>query len=229
MIIEMIAQNGYEASKAEKFGASRIELVSAIQEGGLTPSYGTIKQVLKMVSIPVQVMIRPHSYHYFYTDREMEIIREDIHMALDAGAAGIVIGALNEDRTINEPILESVISSFPQVDITFHRAFDEVPSQIEAYQTLAKYHQNVKRILTSGGKSNCLEGKINLRNLVEMANKLNGPKIMPGSGLSPENIQEIHWDVGADQYHFGKAVRVDQTFENGIDEKAVGMIRNALL
>jgi len=224
----MIAQNGYEASEAEKFGASRIELVSAIQEDGLTPGYGTIKQVLENVSIPVQVMIRPHSYHYFYTDCEMEIILEDINMALDAGAAGIVIGALNKDRTINEPIMESVISSFPQVDITFHRAFDEVPSQIEAYQTLAKYHQNVKRILTSGGKSNCLEGKRNLRTLVEMANKWNGPKIMPGSGLSPENIQEIHQVVDADQYHFGKAVRVNQTFENEMDEKAVRKIRKAL-
>ncbi|EGA91383.1 copper homeostasis protein [Planococcus donghaensis MPA1U2] len=53
-MIEVIVQNEQEAVEAEKLGAGRLELVSSINEGGLTPSFETIKQVLNSVAIPVQ-------------------------------------------------------------------------------------------------------------------------------------------------------------------------------
>lgn len=68
--IEAIVLNEEDAKTAEAYGADRLELVSAIAEGGLTPSYGTIKQVVKSVQIPVMVMVRPHSYHYNYQQSE---------------------------------------------------------------------------------------------------------------------------------------------------------------
>lgn len=71
VLIEVIVQNDEEAIEAEKLGADRLELVAAIQEGGLTPSYGTIKQVLHSVRIPVSIMIRPHSYHYVYNQTDL--------------------------------------------------------------------------------------------------------------------------------------------------------------
>ncbi|WP_257349287.1 copper homeostasis protein CutC [Pseudalkalibacillus decolorationis] len=228
MMIEVIVQNGQEAIQAEKLGADRIELVSAIQEGGLTPSYGTVKQVLGSVSIPVQVMIRPHSYHYCYTDGDLQIIREDIKKVLELGGTNIVFGTLNKNNTINERILENIIGVSPQLDITFHRAFDEVPSLNEAYETLNKYKENVKRILTSGGEESCVDGKKKLRDLVSTAKKKDGPKIMPGAGLTHDNIQDIHNTVNADQYHFGKAIRVDHSFANDFDENLFKFINNKL-
>ncbi|WP_106496242.1 copper homeostasis protein CutC [Lentibacillus sp. Marseille-P4043] len=228
MKLEVIAQNGQEAKQAEELGADRIELVSAIQEGGLTPSYGTIKQVLSSVSIPVQVMIRPHSYHYYYTNADLQIIYEDIKNVLELGGNGIVFGALNKDNTINEKVLENVMEISPQLDITFHRAFDEVTSLHDAYQTLTKYKQNVKRILTSGGERDCVAGKSKLQELVHTAKKLDGPKIMPGSGLTPENIQDIHKTVNANQYHFGKAIRIDQTLANPFNQKKITNLTNTL-
>ena len=124
MEIEVIVQNGEEAEQAEKMGANRLELVSAISEGGLTPSYGTIKQVLRKVSIPVYVMIRPFSYHYYYQRDDLEIIYEDIRKVIELGGTNIVFGTLNKDHTVNEEVLESIINIAPDVEITFHRAFD---------------------------------------------------------------------------------------------------------
>src|SRR5690625_6277346 len=85
MEIEVIVQNGAEAIAAERLGADRLELVSAIQEGGLTPSYGTIKQVLESVSIPVYIMVRPHSYHYDYQENEMQFINDDVKNIMKLG------------------------------------------------------------------------------------------------------------------------------------------------
>ncbi len=228
-MLEVIVQNGEEAKQAEEVGADRLELVTAIQEGGLTPSYGTIKQVLNSVSIPVQVMIRPHSHHYFYKENEIQIIHEDIKKIIDLGGTGIVFGALNDDYTINERVLENMVGKFPTIDITFHRAFDEVASQKKAYQMLITYKNHVKRILTSGGETNCVDGEQQLSELVKMANEREGPAIMPGAGLSPENIQAVHEAVRAEQYHFGKAVRVDQSFAKGFDARIIRDIKKILI
>lgn len=226
--LEVIIQNGEEAIQAEKVGADRLELVSAMTEGGLTPSYGTVKQVMRCTTLPVYVMIRPHSYGYFYNDVDQEIMLDDIQKVTKLGGTGIVIGALTKEGSVDEKFIQEVIEKFPDLTITFHRAFDEVNCQVEAYQTLAKYKKNIKYILTSGAAANCLAGKSQLRKLINRSVEIDGPKIMPGSGLSVENIQEIHSDVKANHYHFGKAVRVDQSFSNSFDPTALSKIREIL-
>lgn len=226
MKLEVIVQNGQDAIEAERFGADRLELVSAIQEGGLTPSYGTIKQVLENTSIPVYTMIRPHSNHYFYEAGDLEIIREDIKKVLELGGTNIVIGALNKDYTIDEKVLETVMAISSDLEITFHRAFDETASVLEAYETLTKYNEQVKWILTSGGAANCLEGKQALKELVEASRKTAGPQILPGAGLNIGNIQEVHDIVQADQYHVGTAARINQSFSEGIDKKMIDQLKN---
>lgn len=224
-MLEVIVQNKQEAKEAEKFGADRVELVSAMQEGGLTPSFGTLKQVIGSVNIPVQVMIRPHSYGFHYSVEDMQTIKADVQAVLDLGGNGIVFGALNDDNTINEQALNDVIEIAPQMDITFHRAFDEVAPQEAAYRLLTKYKSHVKRILTSGGASDCEHGKEQLRNLVNLSKELDGPVIMPGSGLAPGNILDMHTAVGAWEYHFGKAVRIEDSFQNGFDAEAVEYVK----
>ncbi|WBL14670.1 copper homeostasis protein CutC [Sutcliffiella sp. NC1] len=228
-VLELIVQNKLEAMEAEKLGAHRLELVSAMKEGGLTPSYGTIKQVMESVKIPVQIMVRPHSYHFSYTKDEFNVICEDIHMITELGSNRIVFGAIHKDGTVNEEMLNEIIVKFPTINITFHRAFDEVVSQEAAYHTLLKYKQHVKRILTSGGESNCMKGKDKLAKLVKLSHEQDGPIIMPGSGLSPDNIAYIHETVGAEQYHFGSAVRIESSFANGFSKNAVDQVLNNLL
>ncbi len=228
MLVEVIVQNAEDAIQAERFGADRLELVSAMSEGGLTPSYGAVKGVLNSTKLPVQIMIRPHSYGFQYSEADWEIMKEDISMIQQLGGTGIVIGSLTAERTIDERLLERVIELAPELDITFHRAFDEVICQETAYRTLTKYKQHIKRILTSGGKDSCEEATAELKSLVAQAQKLEGPAILPGSGLTSKNISDIHQSVEATEYHFGSGVRIDQSFCNGLDEMKVAYIRSTL-
>ncbi|MCH4825389.1 copper homeostasis protein CutC [Planococcus halocryophilus] len=206
-MIEVIVQNEQEAIEAEKLGAERLELVSAINEGGLTPNFEKIKQVLNSVTIPVQVMIRPHSRDFFYTDSEVNTIIEDFKNVLNLGGRGIVFGALTKDYTVDENALEKIIAVSDQLDITFHRAFDEIDNQLSAYKVLANYKKQVNRILTSGGQVDCLKGKHELRKLVELSKETEGPAILCGGGLTSTNIEEIHQNVKSDEYHFGSGVQ----------------------
>lgn len=228
LIIEVIVQNYVDAMKAEELGADRLELVSAIEEGGLTPSHGVVKSVLEHVSIPVQVMVRPHGYSHVYTEEEIQVMLEDIKHFHSIGVKGIVIGAINEDQTVNTKLIESIIDLGLDLDITFHRAFDETRDVQEAYEALLPYRNHVKRILTSGGKSSCSEGASELGELVVRAKETNGPEILPGAGLNADNIQDIHSQVGANQYHFGKAVRIDQSFAKSFDVEKMKKIQQIL-
>ena len=54
MMLEVIGMNVEDCIAIEQAGANRIELVSALSEGGLTPSVGMIEQCFEAVSIPIR-------------------------------------------------------------------------------------------------------------------------------------------------------------------------------
>ena len=58
MLIEAIASTISEALELERLGVDRIELVTAVTEGGLTPSLGLIEAVTSQCTIPVNVMLK---------------------------------------------------------------------------------------------------------------------------------------------------------------------------
>ncbi|GGE27405.1 copper homeostasis protein CutC [Pullulanibacillus camelliae] len=216
MKIEIIAQNVDDALEAEKAGADRLELVTAIEEGGLTPSYQTIKEVVESVEIPVYVMVRPHSKHFNYTDNEWYTIQENIIVIRELKAQGIVFGCLNEDRGIDEKLLEKVLKVAEGLGVTFHRAFDEVIDQEQAYKVLCSYSDVIERVLTSGGAEKVPQGIEALKRLIQCSQNLKGPKILVGSGLNPDNLGAIHTALQAEEYHFGSGVRQSFSFHHPI-------------
>lgn len=227
-MLEWIVESRKEAITAEKLGARRLELVSANEVGGLTPSPGLIGDVLGYVAIDVQVMVRPHPYGFVYDDYDKEVMIFDIAFLSDLGHERIVIGALQPAGMIDTAFLDRLFEEFPDLDVTFQRAFDRANDQLKAYETLLDYRKNIKRVLTSGGAENCADGIDTLERLVELQKVTDGPIIMPGSGLSAKNIKEIHERIGADEYHFGSGVRENRSFENGFDEEAVKQIIDVL-
>ena len=83
MIIEISANSYQSAVNAEIAGAHRIELCSEISVGGITPSLGLLKKVLQSLTIPVHVLIRPRSGNFTYSDKEFEIMKENIRLCKD--------------------------------------------------------------------------------------------------------------------------------------------------
>ncbi|MGM7723567.1 copper homeostasis protein CutC [Metabacillus sp. Hm71] len=223
--IEVIVLNERDAQMAEAYGADRLELVTAIDEGGLTPSYGVIKRVVHSVNIPVMVMIRPHSYTFVYQKEEWEAMREDIKIVRELGAAGIVFGALTEEGTVDFPILEMAVKEAGSMSVTFHRAIDEA-MPLDIYKSLCGSHLKINQVLTSGGKPSVIEGLQTLRNLVgDSVTDTEKPVIMPGSGLTLNNIEFIHETLSAPYYHFGSGVRINGDFRHTIDGKILQKIK----
>lgn len=134
--LEVIAVDAADAQAAEQGGADRIELVSAMSEGGLTPSYGQIEQVVSRVSIPVYVMIRPHSRSFCYSADDLQVMTQDIYVARELGAAGIVIGALTREGEVHRSFLQACLLSAQGLGVTFHRAIDSSAHVVRALESI---------------------------------------------------------------------------------------------
>ncbi|MDU4694900.1 MAG: copper homeostasis protein CutC [Paenibacillus sp.] len=206
MLLEVIVTCVEDAIIAEANGADRLELITAITEGGLTPGIGMVQQVVKAVAIPVHVMVRPHSRSFVYGEADMLTMEAEVRAIVEAGAAGIVFGALTAERTIDEAALERILALTGRLNVTFHRAFDELADLLSGLRTLMRYPQ-VNRVLTSGGLRPAPQAVPAVRELVELA-KGSSLRILAGHGLTLETVSQFVSETGVTEVHFGSAVRV---------------------
>ena len=206
MLIEICANSYQSALNAQQGGAHRIELCSELAVGGITPSHGLIKQVIRAITIPVFVLIRPRSGDFCYSEDEFEIMKSDIDFCKEIGCAGIVSGVLHSDNCIDLKRTQELIEISKPLDFTFHRAFDCVTNPIEELHNLASI--GVKRILTSGTKATAQEGFSILKDLLNQ--QINDFVIMPGSGINIHNIQ-LFKQAGFSEIHTSASTKVAQT------------------
>ncbi|MEK3820241.1 copper homeostasis protein CutC [Cytobacillus sp. FSL W8-0315] len=226
MLIEVIADTLSDALIAQEAGAGRIELVTGLTEGGLTPGYGVIERVCKELKIPVNVMIRPHSRGFFYSEEDLDIMIQDIKVCNKLGAAGVVLGVLTPDHQVHNDHLKRLIDAAGGLDITFHRAFDEADDQFAALESLKQYPQ-ISRILTSGGRRSAADAAERLKSLHERTANSH-LKIMAGAGLSIENISVFLDEVPVTEVHFGTGVRVESSYEHAIDPERVQKVKKII-
>lgn len=193
-------------------GADRVELCANLPEGGTTPSAGMIRAVRSAFSGGLMVIIRPRGYDFLYSDDEMEVMLEDIRVARNLGADGVVIGCLKTDGSVDRERCLRLLDAAGDMDVTFHRAFDMTRDLSETLEDLVSL--GIRRVLSSGGKPDVPSGIEFLTNLVDQA--AGRISIMPGGGVTEHNIPEILRVTGAHEIHLSArdAVRSAMTFRN---------------
>lgn len=210
-ILEICTGSIESVLAAKAGGAQRVELCSALSEGGVTPSWGLLKAACKVEGIKKHVLIRPRGGDFLYTEEEVEIMVKDIEMCRELGADGVVIGALTKDGDIDMIACRRMVeaATLPltpssggglhshRMSVTFHRAFDMVRDADKALEDVISLRCN--RILTSGLMPTAWEGREMLCHLVEKsAGRI---IIMPGSGVSSQNAADILTFTGASEIH----------------------------
>ncbi|MFC5860842.1 copper homeostasis protein CutC [Acidicapsa dinghuensis] len=197
-----ICVDSVEAAKAaEAGGAQRVELCSALSEGGLTPSMGLIRAVRESVGIEVQVMIRPRGGDFCYSGEEIAVMRADIEAAREAGADGVVLGLLTPDGDVDvEPtrmLVEVAHQAAPPIEVTFHRALDMTQNMQAALEDVI--HCGADRVLTSGGAPNAMLGLDCMAGLIKTARERIA--VMVCGCVRPHNVSKIVEATGALEFH----------------------------
>jgi len=199
IIAEVCANSTQSAINAQKGGAYRVELCDNLEEGGTTPALSQIELTRKHLAIQVNVIIRPRGGDFLYNELEFEIMKKDIHHCGQAKCDGVVFGILNTNGSIDKTRNKELVDIAHQygMSTTFHRAFDRCADLFQSLEDIIKI--GCDRILTSGGMKTAPEGKDILKQLIEKAG--NRIIIMPGGGITENNITELAKVTGLKEFH----------------------------
>lgn len=201
-IVEICCGSYYDAKQAALGGAERIELNSALQLGGLTPTTATLSFVKQeFPGLQVIAMVRPRGAGFCYSADDFKVMEAECRELMAHGSDGIAFGCLNQDRTLdveqNQRMTEIIKSYGQDKEAVFHRAFDCLADPFEAVKTLISL--GVDRVLTSGLKPKAVDGVEFLCKLqAEYGDKI---QILAGSGIHVSNARQLMDDTGLVQVH----------------------------
>lgn len=195
--LEIAAFSIEAALRALTAGADRIEFCENPMEGGTTPSYGSLLLLSQITKQPVFPIIRPRGGDFLYTDKEFQVMQNDLMACKQLGFKGAVIGLLNSDGSIDTKRTKTLVEAAGTMEISFHRAFDRCKDPFKALEQLIEI--GCKRVLTSGQVPNVGNAIPMIKQLVEQA----GERIiiLPGSGVRADNIATIVHQTGAKEMH----------------------------
>lgn len=177
-------------------GALRVELCRAMHVDGLTPRVEQIKCARRAFRerTGLLVMIRPRPGDFNYSRREIDRMIQQIHLAAESGADGIVLGVLRgKDNCIDGDLLFKLkeISDRYNFSVTFHRAFDATPDPLGSTELLIQL--GINRVLTSGtpwGKNKtAMDGTNTLNQILEISG--GRIEIVIGGGLNIFNVSKL--------------------------------------
>ena len=209
-----------DALQAQSGGADSIEISYDLSVGGLTPPLDLVRRIRDSVTLRVYAIVRPHARDFVYISAEIDTILADTSALTQTGIDGIVFGALQPDRRLDNNLIKRVVDAASPLPVTLHRALDECPEPEAGLETLRGI---VPRVLTSGPAATAWDGREGLKRWIETYGK--DFHFVAAGSLKIEFLEEYAAFVQAAAYHFGSAART-----NGIvDSEKVRQIRNLLV
>src|ERR1700722_3927135 len=186
-VLEICVESVDHAVAAERGGADRIELCADLASGGTTPSAELMYTVRRQLRIPIHVLIRPRPGDFCYSDRELEMMRDDIHAAQQFGMDGVVLGILQKNDRVDVERTKDLVKLAQPLPVTFHRAFDASDNLETSLEEVVQ--TGATRILTSAGQPRATDGLQILKRLVRAAGKR--ILIMPCGGINSDKVASI--------------------------------------
>ena len=195
----------------------RVRLCVDYSCGGLSADPAILAELKKHVSIPVFVMIRPHSRNFFYDEDEFDIMKSTMAALTNCGADGFVFGILESDTEGNTKSGIDVKRNKALVDLaggkpcTFHRAFDCIPEERWSLALNDLATCGFASILTSGGPSGntaveCVDKLSELFQTLDLVGShlpvaIRTPEIIVGGGVRSSNVRLLFEKTNGRVFH----------------------------
>ena len=202
MQIELCAASIEAIYLAKSLHFDRIELCQNLDQGGLTPSAGFIQLALDL-GLETHVLIRPRAGGFVYSEAEIQVMEKEIEFCSSIGVKGVVVGVLTADLRIDMQQLKRLKSSAKNMEVTFHRAFDDSFDWKNSIDVLLSC--GIDRVLTSGMSSNIENGIPILEKIMTYVDSR--IEIMVGGGVNLANAQKIISQVKPNAIHFSGTVK----------------------
>lgn len=196
MLLEVCVDDASGLATAVVGGADRIELCSALELGGLTPTPGLLALAAR-APIAVRAMVRPRPGDFVFGAADVEAMLGDIAAIRAAGLSGVVLGASLADDRLDTETLRVLMRASAGLATTLHRAVDLVPDLEEAVEQAIEL--GFDTILTSGGAGTALAGAGAIARMHQVA--AGRITIMAGSGVNESSAAQLLAQVRLDALH----------------------------
>lgn len=219
LALEVIATSLEDALAAQHGGAARIELVAALDRGGLTPPMALVERVLAGVRIPVRVILRDAEAHEVPDPQARRKLVEQARAIGQHHVDGLVFGAVASGR-IDQALLDAVAGAAGR-PITFHRAFEALADPIAGLDLLAR-HPAVDRVLCDGGTGSWTKRAERLGAWSSRAGP--GVLMMAGGGITDDALAPLSGVPALREVHVGRLVRVPATAAGAVSAARVAAL-----
>lgn len=222
-----------QVQAARAGGAKRLELCSAMQEQGLTPTIEAVKIARQAWgNTPGLVaMLRPRGGDFYAQADDVALMQQQLPSLAEAGADAVVFGVLRQISTgtidIDWPLLSALKAQAAdlKLEVNFHRAFDVLPFSSRAAALQRLQQAGIARVLTAGcawqSRLGAADGVLQLQQDLQQTAAGLAPKIVVGGGVTLANVAVLRGQLAADRsaathysFHCYSAVltdgRVDQ-------------------
>lgn len=217
MNFEVVLESIEELNEVNSKAIKSVELCSALQLGGITPTFGMAKYFCENAIPEVHVMIRPRGGGFNYNNYEIQLMQEEIKFFSKIGVKGVVFGLLDENFKIEKDNTKRLHFFAKELGLktTFHRAFDFVSDSEQAINFLIEI--GFDRLLTAGSDKTVDFGKEKLKKLSVNYNK--EIQIIAGGGVTFENAKQLK-NEGLKTIHFNiKDAILDDKISMGYEYK----------
>ncbi|MCH0559252.1 copper homeostasis protein CutC [Streptomyces sp. MUM 16J] len=193
LALEISVASAAGARVARDGGAGRVELCSALEVGGITPSQALVEAV-SAVGLPVHALVRCRPGDFVYDADEIALMAAEVRSVLAAGAQGVVIGALTEAGALDMEAMHRLIEAAHgaataagrPAELTLHRAIDQAADPVGTAELVPTL--GLTRILTSGGALTALDGIATIADIVAAAPCI---EVMAGAGVRPSDVSRL--------------------------------------
>jgi len=153
--------------------------------------------------VPVHGMVRPRDGDFRYDPADIALATDEIRRMIGQGVAGVVVGAMEDDHSLDLDLLARWRDVAKDVAIVLHRAVDLVADPVAAVEAVAAIGYD--HILTSGGAPTAEQGAAVIAEMVAAAR--GRLSIIAGSGVSAENVAALIARTGVDAVHASASIR----------------------
>lgn len=224
MLLEVIACSVADALEAERGGAGRLEIVRALDCGGLTPDLALVAEIRTRTRLPLRVIIRERDDYEAGGRAAVAHLQALVRQMAALPIDGLVFGFLRAGA-IDDDAMDAVAQAAGGLPITFHHAFDDLPDGDAALRALARWPQ-IDRVLTAGGPGawTMRAGRL----AAYAASVPDGVGILVGGGVDEEALRLLACTPQIHEVHVGRAARVPQDAAGVVDHRRVAALIHAM-
>lgn len=215
--IEVCVEDPTHVEKIVAAGADRIELCSALDLGGLTPTSTSLQKTMQ-TGIQTTAMVRVRDGDFVLDENDISRMRDEICVHVENGASGIVLGALTPEGNIDTVALKWLVEASSGRPITFHRAFDHCVNRATALEQIIDC--GCQRLLTSGGATTATEGIEEISEIVESA--ADRIEVIAGGGVRPGSALQLVKKTGVRWLHLSARRRISGPSSNRSPQVPLG-------